>query len=205
MSEPAFLFDIGNVLVRFDFTHALAKLADMSSVPMLEVPALLTPLKDAVESGQMSDDDFIAQSIAKLGFRGGRHDFIELWGDIFTAHEPMNAVVQRLAGKYPLYLFSNTSGLHKEWLFERFDVFRHFKDGVYSYEARSSKPGEGMYHEAIRRFDLNPAQTFYIDDLVDNITTGRRLGFLSHQYDARQHEKLEAEIEAFLASTARRC
>jgi len=37
---------------------------------MLEVPALLTPPKDAVESGQMSDDDFIAQSIAKLGFRG---------------------------------------------------------------------------------------------------------------------------------------
>jgi glucose-1-phosphatase len=197
MSEPAFLFDIGNVLVRFDFTHALARLADMSSVPVIQVPGLLTPLKDAVESGQMSDDDFIAQSIAKLGFRGGRNDFIDLWGDIFTEHEPMNAVVQHLAGQHPLYLFSNTSGLHKEWLFERFDVFRHFKDGVYSYEARSSKPNEGMYHEAIRRF--------YIDDLVDNITTGRRLGFVSHQYDARQHEKLEAEIEAFLASAPRHC
>ncbi len=205
MSEPAFLFDIGNVLVRFDFTHALARLADMSSVPMLEVPTLLTPLKDAVESGEMSDDDFIAQSIAKLGFRGDRHDFIGLWGDIFTAHEPMNAVVQRLAGKHPLYLFSNTSGLHKEWLFERFEVFRHFKDGVYSYEARSSKPNEGMYHEAIRRFDLNPAQTFYIDDLVDNIATGRNLGFVSHQYDPNHHEKLEAEIEAFLASVPRNC
>jgi glucose-1-phosphatase len=205
MSGPAFLFDIGNVLVRFDFTHALFRLAEMSSIPMHEVPAALTPLKDAVESGQMTDDDFIAQSIAKLGFRGGRTDFIGLWGDIFTEHAPMNALVQRLVGQHPLYLFSNTSGLHKEWLFERFEVFRHFEGGVYSYEARSSKPHEGMYREAIRRFDLDPAQTFYIDDLPDNIATGRRLGFLSHQYDHQKHEKLEEEVEAFLASAPRRC
>jgi putative hydrolase of the HAD superfamily len=205
MSEPAFLFDIGNVLVRFDFTHALLKLANMSSVPIAEVPTLLEPLKDALECGGMSDDDFITQSIAKLGFKGGRNDFIELWGDIFTEHKPMTALVEKLADDYPLYLFSNTSGLHKEWLFERFEVFRHFKDGVYSYEARSSKPAECMYRDAIRRFNLDPAQTFYIDDLPDNIATGRRLGFLSHQYEARHHDKLEQEVEAFLASTARCC
>jgi len=205
MSEPAFLFDIGNVLVRFDFTHALARLAEQSNAPVGEVPTLLTPLKEALESGQMSDDDFISQSTAKLGFRGQRHDFIELWGDIFTEHAPMTALVQRIAGKHPLYLFSNTSGLHKEWLFERFDVFRHFTDGVYSYEARSSKPEEGMFHEALRRFKLDPARTLYIDDLIDNISTGRRLGFLTHHYDFRQHEKLEQEVEAFLASPTRHC
>ncbi len=205
MSGPAFLFDIGNVLVRFDFTHALARLAEQSSAPAGEVPKLLSPLKDALESGQMSDDDFISQSIAKLGFRGERHDFIELWGDIFTEHAPMTALVQRIAGRHPLYLFSNTSGLHKEWLFERFDVFRHFTDGIYSYEARSSKPEEGMYREALRRFDLDPANTLYIDDLEANIGTGHRLGFLTHHYDFRQHEKLEQEVEAFLASTPRPC
>ncbi len=205
MSEPAFLFDIGNVLVQFDFTQALLRLSEMSSVPMHEVPGLLNPLKDSLESGGMSDDDFITQSIAKLGFTGGRNDFIGLWGDIFTEHKPMTALVEQLAGKHPLYLFSNTSGLHKEWLFERFDVFQHFNDGVYSYEARSSKPAEGMYQDAIRRFDLDPAQTFYIDDLTDNIATGRRVGFLSHQYEARQHDKLEAEVEAFLASAPHCC
>jgi len=205
MSEPAFLFDIGNVLVKFDFTHALLKLSELSAVPAQEVPTVLTPLKDSLESGGMSDHDFITQSIAKLGFKGGRNDFIELWGDIFTEHQPMTALVEQLAGKYPLYLFSNTSGLHKEWLFERFEVFRHFKDGVYSYEAKSSKPAEGMYRDAIRRFNLDPAQTLYVDDLTDNIVTGRRLGFLCHQYEARHHDKLEEEVEAFLASAPRCC
>jgi putative hydrolase of the HAD superfamily len=202
MSGRAFLFDIGNVLVRFDFTHALARLAEQSAAPVGEVPMLLSPLKDALESGQMSDDDFISESIAKLGFRGQRHDFIELWGDIFTEHAPMSELVQRIAGRHPLYLFSNTSGLHKEWLFERFDVFRHFAAGVYSYEARSSKPEEGMYREALRRFNLDPEQTLYVDDLEANITAGRRLGFLTHHYDLRQHEKLERDVEAFLASAS---
>lgn len=205
MSKPAFLFDIGNVLVRFDFTHALARLAEMSSVSAAQMSQALSPLKEALESGQMSDEDFVAQSMAKLEFRGQPNEFISLWGDIFTEHTPMTGLVERMAGRHPLYLFSNTSGLHKAWLFERFDIFRHFTDGVYSYEARASKPSEGMYHEAVRRFDLDPATTFYIDDLEDNIVTGRRLGFLTHQYDFRQHERLEKEIEAFLATYPPRC
>ena len=41
-----------------------------------------------------------------------------------------------------------------------------------------------------------------IDDLEANISTGHRMGFLTHLYDLRQHEKLEREVEAFLASSS---
>lgn len=193
----ALLFDIGNVLVRFDFTHAAQRFAAQSNTTAEEVLALLSPFKDDLESGRIADDDFIAQSVERIGFRGTREEFIEIWGDIFTANEPMVARVKQLSGRIPLYLFSNTSGLHKAWLFEKFDVFGHFAGGIYSHEARCMKPHEPIFREAINTFDLEPGQTLYIDDLPDNIQTGRRLGFRCHQYHPDRHEEFEPALAAF--------
>ncbi len=84
-------------------------------------------------------------------------------------------VEEELAGKVPL-LLSNTSGLHKDWLFAKFPVFQHFAGGIYSHEAQCMKPHDAIFQQAVAAFDLDPATTFYIDDLEDNIATGQRLG-----------------------------
>jgi FMN phosphatase YigB (HAD superfamily) len=193
----ALLLDIGNVLVRFDFSHAAQKFAAQSEANASEALALLSPFKDDLESGRIADDDFIAQSVKRIGFRGTREDFVEIWGDIFTANEPMIARVRELADRFPLYLFSNTSGLHKAWLFETFDVFGLFAGGIYSHEARCMKPHEPIFHQAIQTFSLEPKRTLYVDDLPDNIQTGKRLGFQCHQYHPDRHEEFEPVLRAF--------
>lgn len=191
MPAPALLFDIGNVLVRFDFTTAAARFAAQSDYDTAQVLERLSVFKDDLESGRISDDDFVTQSIGRIGFRGTREDFIRIWSDIFVSNEPMVALVGRLAADHPLYLLSNTSGLHKTWLFENFPVFRHFKGGIYSHEARSMKPGEDIFRMAMDTFGLNPARTLYIDDLADNIATGGRLGFHVHHYHPEHHQAFE--------------
>jgi putative hydrolase of the HAD superfamily len=193
----ALLFDIGNVLVRFDFSHAAQKFASQSEATANEVLALLSPFKDDLESGRIADDDFIAQSVKRIGFRGTREEFVEIWGDIFTANEPMIERVRELADRFPLYLFSNTSGLHKTWLFEKFDVFGLFAGGIYSHEARCMKPHESIFHQAIQAFSLEPKRTLYIDDLPDNIQTGRNLGFQCHQYHPDRHDEFEPVLRTF--------
>jgi putative hydrolase of the HAD superfamily len=193
----ALLFDIGNVLVRFDFSPAAQKFATLSQATAQEVLALLAPFKDDLESGRIADDDFVSQSVERIGFRGTREEFVQIWGDIFTANEPMIARVKQLSGQMPLYLFSNTSGLHKAWLFEKFDVFGLFAGGIYSHEAHCMKPHEPIFHEAINAFGLEPHQTLYIDDLPDNIATGKRLGFQCHQYHPDRHEEFEPALTAF--------
>lgn len=196
----AFLFDIGNVLVHFDFSTAVRRLAETSEAAPDEMELLLSPIKDDLESGRLSDDDFIRQSIARIGFGGSGAEFAEIWSDIFTENAPMIALVGKLAGRLPLYLFSNTSGLHKDWLFRKFPVFARFDGGVYSYEAGCSKPHEPIYREAIARFGLDPAQTIYIDDLKENISAGERLRFATHHYAAHRHEALEQRVEQWLSN-----
>lgn len=195
----AFLFDIGNVLVKFDFSTAARRLAEGSEATAGEVELLLLPIKDDLESGRLSDEDFIGRGIARIGFRGTRAEFAEIWSDIFTENVAMTGLVDRLAGRQPLYLLSNTSGMHKDWLFRRFPVFARFDGGVYSYEARCSKPHEPIYREVVARFGLDPAETIYIDDLRENIATGERLGFATHHYAAARHEALEAQVERWLS------
>lgn len=193
----ALLFDIGNVLVRFDFSPAAQKFASLSRATAQEVLSLMAPFKDDLESGRIADEDFITQSVERIGFRGTREDFVQIWGDIFTANDPMIARVKQLSGQMPLYLFSNTSGLHKAWLFEKFDVFGLFAGGIYSHEAHCMKPHEPIFHQAINAFGLEPERTLYIDDLPDNIATGRRLGFQCHQYHPDRHEEFEPALTAF--------
>lgn len=198
MPSPALLFDIGNVLVRFDFTAAAQRFAAQSESTAEEVLALLSPFKDDLESGRISDDDFIAQSISKIGFRGARHEFVSIWSDIFTENTPMIEAVAQLAVTHSLYLLSNTSGLHKDWLFEKYDVFRHFAGGIYSHEAGAMKPHDSIFEAAVKTFGLDPVRTLYIDDLPDNIATGKRLGFVSHLYHPDKHADFELALKDWL-------
>lgn len=198
MSSRAFLFDIGNVLVRFDFTTAIQRFAKLSAANEADIQRFISPFKDDLESGNISDADFMAQSMERIGFRGTTEDFIAIWGDIFTENEPMIALVKSLAGKHPLYLLSNTSGLHKAWLFEHFDVFRMFNGGIYSHEAQCMKPHEPIYRMVLEQYQLDPTKTFYIDDLPDNIITGQRLGLVCHHYSPDQHRALEDAVQEWL-------
>ncbi|HSJ01594.1 MAG TPA: HAD family phosphatase [Verrucomicrobium sp.] len=199
MPAPALLFDIGNVLVHFDFVPAAKRFAAQSEATEAEVLDRLRPFKDDLESGQISDEDFIRESMGLIGFQGTKEDFITTWGDIFTENAPMIELVSRLQGTVPLYLLSNTSGLHKDWLFAKFPVFQHFAGGIYSHEAGCMKPRDEIFHLASTTFDLDPAKTFYIDDLIDNIATGNRLGFVSHHYHHDRHSGLESELRRWLA------
>jgi glucose-1-phosphatase len=197
MPSPALLFDIGNVLVRFDFTVAAQRLAALAETTAEEVLELLSPFKDDLECGRISDADFIAQSMARIAFRGTREEFIRIWGDIFTENAPMTTVVEQLAAEHPLYLLSNTSGLHKEWLMANFPLFRHFTGGIFSHEACCVKPHEPIFRAAMESFDLDASRTLYIDDLADNIATGQRLGFVCHHYHPDRHDRFQAALHTW--------
>ena len=193
----AFLFDIGNVIVRFDFSRAVRAVAALSDVAN-EADALrrMDAVKLHYEDGQISRADFLREVFAILGYRGTEAQFIAAWQDIFWANEPMIALVRQLHGKFPLFLLSNTNDMHVEGLFRDFDVFRHFTGATYSHEAKASKPHRAIYEIACRTHGLDPRTTFFIDDLAANIATARELHFQTHHYHHERHDDLTAAIRA---------
>lgn len=201
MPRPALLCDIGNVLVSFDFTRAAERFASQSPLARHEVLRALEPLKVPLESGQLQGDEFVRRGMELIGFTGSTDEFRRIWCEIFGLNEAMERTLAALAARVPMFLLSNTSDLHKDYLLATFPVFRHFVDGVFSYLARSMKPDEAIFRVAIEQFDLDPSLTFFIDDLAPNIETARRLGFQCHHYHMSRHKAIATELEAWLAKT----
>jgi FMN phosphatase YigB (HAD superfamily) len=193
----AFLFDIGNVLVRLEFERGLRAAAALSAAADEQaVLACINEVKLRYEDGQMSRIDFLREAMALLKYRGAEADFIAAWQGIFSANEPMHALVRRLCGRYPLYLLSNTNCLHVEGLLRDFPIFSCFSGATYSHVARASKPHPAIYQIASREHGLTPAETFFVDDLADNIATARQLGFQTHHYHLDRHEDLLVALQA---------
>ena len=198
MPQPALLSDIGKVLIDFDFSIAARRLAQHCDHPAETVLTLFDDIKSPYEVGDMDDAEFVRQGMALTGFRGTSEEFAAIWCEIFTQNEPMHATLGALAGRLPMHLLSNTNELHKAYFLREFAIFQHFQEGVYSHIARCAKPGEEIFRKTAGQLDLDPARTFYIDDLAANIATAARLGFRTFHYSFAKHSQLQTELNEWL-------
>jgi epoxide hydrolase-like predicted phosphatase len=194
----ALIFDIGNVLLEFDFRVAYEKLDRLSDGFDVASMAEVERLKNLCESGAISRETFENGVVKTLRFRGTPRDFSDIWQDVFTINQPMVDFVQSVHGKLPLYLLSNTSAIHLEHILETYPVFQYFDDGVYSHEVHMAKPDPEIFQLAAKRFNVVPEHTGFVDDLLSNIKSAREVGFRGFHYDVRDHTTVIAEIATLL-------
>ncbi|HEX8372520.1 MAG TPA: HAD family phosphatase [Chthoniobacterales bacterium] len=194
----ALIFDIGNVLLEFDFRHAYEKLENLSDGFNPDSLAEVERLKTICEAGGIDRATFENAVVEVLRFRGTPSDFSAIWADIFTINQPMVDFVESLHRKLPLFLLSNTSAIHLEHILEKYPVFGSFDDAIYSHEVRLAKPDPAIFQLAAERFKVDPAHTGFIDDLLPNIESARGVGFRGFHYEAAQHGAFLSEIQSLL-------
>lgn len=184
----ALLFDLGNVLLKFDFSKTQRVLRQYGAdVERMKGPEM-GQLAAAYETGKLSDQAFI-EAVAKLtGYQGDEVTFQQGWQDIFEPNEPMMDYLkaQKQRG-LPCYLLSNSNGMHVSFIREKYEVLGQFDDIIFSHEAGCMKPDEAIFELAIKRFQLDPERTLYIDDAAANVAAGSRFGLRIHQYDHAKH------------------
>ncbi|MGB2453123.1 MAG: HAD family hydrolase [Akkermansiaceae bacterium] len=181
-----FLFDIGNVLLKLHFHRFHLAILGSDNVPL---PADLANLKDSYETGRLSDQEFIEQSLDILNHPLTSDEFVAAWEDIFSLNLPMWEIVHTLKKQgHRLILFSNTNTIHARSFLKTYQDFDLFDHHHFSQEIGTIKPLPEFYQSAIDRYDLVPSETFYLDDLPENIASGEKFGFPSWQYDLNDHE-----------------
>jgi len=197
-----FLFDIGRVLLDFDFAASMQRI--LKDETQESNNRLITAIekRNGFEAGIIGSNEFIKQSIETIDPSLDPEEFRDAWRRIFTRNPPMWEVVRRLKaeGTHRLIIFSNTNAIHCPWIFEEFPEFDLFDGKVLSYQVGAIKPNVAIYQHAIREYALNPRQTIYIDDLQENIATGRQFGMRCHLYQIDNH----ADFEAWLSEEMRR-
>lgn len=183
-----FLFDIGRVLLDFEFGPSLQRLLPADDESRWEKVSRLMERKDEFETGSISAAEYIGWALGVLGSTAGNEDFRKAWREIFTPNEPMWRSVFALKAKgHRLILISNINTIHSPWIFDEFRDLGIFDGAVLSCDAGFIKPHPEIYQLAIARYGLVPAETPYIDDMPENVAAGRALGFPSFQYDIHDH------------------
>jgi len=198
MKIEAVVFDIGNVLLKFDYFVAAHQLMAKNGLAELPERGLVVAAKEALEGGKIDRAEFLRQVRPHFGDHSGSDaEFLAIWENIFEENAPMTAIAARLGSRMPTYLLSNISCIHHDFIFRTYPVFGTFHGGVFSYKAGALKPSEAIYRTAIKELEIDPRKTLFIDDLSENIAAAEQLGFHGICYDYREHERAAAAMREF--------
>ena len=180
----ALALDLGNVLVQVDHMRFCRRLATLAGLTPEEVYARVfeSNLEPAYDTGRLTSEEFYRLVTKACGVALPFPRFASWWCDIFAPMEGMAALIERLAGSYPLYLVSNTNPLHFAHIREHYPLLHHFKRFVLSFEVGSRKPEPGIYRDLIRQTGLPPQQCLFVDDKLPLVTAARAQGLQSWQF-----------------------
>lgn len=184
----AVIFDIGNVLLKFDYLVAAHRLMAHNGLAELPDRAPIVAAKELLEGGRIDRAEFLRLVRPEFAHAGTDEEFVAMWEDIFEENRPMTRLAVALAAHgVPTFLLSNISCIHHDFIFRTYPVFRTFRDGVFSYRAGALKPDPRIYEIALAQFGIDPARTLFIDDLAPNIAAAEAFGLHGLVYDHHNH------------------
>lgn len=192
----AIFFDLGKVLIHFDFERGYRALESQCPYPPAEIRQRLAScgVVERFETGLIEPEDFVSQLVKVLDLRLDYDGFCRVWSCIFTGPLVPESMIEGLAARYNLVLLSNTNAIHFAMLRETYPVLRHFHHLVLSYEVRAMKPSPKIYQAALDRAGCPPGECFYTDDIAEYVEGARRMGIDAVQFESA--EQLQRELRS---------
>jgi putative hydrolase of the HAD superfamily len=192
----AIIFDLGNVLLQFDFQRWYRALESFCPYDAAEIRRGIaaTDLMERFETGLIEPPDFVAQLSGILALDIDYAGFCRLWSSIFTDPLIPEAMLEGLAARYRLVLLSNTNAIHFETIRENYRMLRHFHERILSYEVHAMKPRREIFQAALERCGCRPEECFYTDDIAAYVEAAQRLGVDAVQFESLA--QLQRELQA---------
>lgn len=179
-TPTAVIFDLGKVLLEFDYGIVARRLAAHSGRDAEQIRGLLdqSPLLFRFESGGMTNDEFFREVAALTGYTGAFAEFADIFGDIFAPIAPMIDLHAQLRARgVPTFIFSNTNDLAVRHIRANFPFFAGFTDYIYSHVVGAMKPAARIYEVVEERTGRAGAALLYIDDRKENVDAGHARGW----------------------------
>jgi epoxide hydrolase-like predicted phosphatase len=192
------VFDLGKVLLDFDFGKASRALSAHCSLAETKIRELIdqSPLLHRLERGEITNEQFYNEIKEASGFCKTHKDFEIMFGDIFSPIPEMIELNEDLRGAgFKTYIFSNTSGLAADHVRDRYPFFRNFDAFILSYECGAMKPDPRIYEQVEKVTEAKGAEILYIDDRLENIEAGQVRGWQTiHQIDVAESVALARNL-----------
>ena len=173
------IFDFGDIFVNLEKEGSIAEFKKLG----LDGPnEELLAMNDLFERGKITELQFI-ESFKKYIPDADILDIRKAWNSVIGEF-PLYRLefLQMLSHKYRLFLLTNTDAIHIS-RFEHMvgisffsDFYQCFEKVYYSFEMGMRKPDEAIFNYIIKKHDLSPKRTLFVDDKKENTDAAAALG-----------------------------
>ncbi|MEO0506930.1 MAG: HAD family phosphatase [Bacteroidota bacterium] len=190
------ILDFGDVFINLD-KPATARA--MMPYGFTGVDSELQDVFNAYEKGIISSEAFLGTTQQRFP-KASRSDLITAWNAILLDFpEARLEFLEQLAAEkqYRLFLLSNTNEIHIDHVKkvmgpEKFGRFQNAFEVFYlSYEMGMRKPDAEIFQFVLDQNKLQPEETLFVDDTLENIVSAQQLGVQTWHLQVGQEDFLE--------------
>lgn len=185
MKIEALLFDLGKVLVNFNFDTGIRALHACCPITREKFEEILLNKEwiRKYERGEISTEDFHNYLCEAADLKMSLEDFRATWSSVFLPDLIVSEeLLSMLKRRYPLILVSNTNEAHVDFIRSNYRIFDYFDHLIFSYEVGSMKPDTKIFEHAIAAARRPAQYLFFTDDREENISAANALGLHAHQF-----------------------
>lgn len=196
------IFDIGKVLIGFDWDHYMDMLFDRETADKVTAAMFGGDHWKELDRAVLAEDeilqlflddgpdvtDQIREAFDRVGECVKKRDWVI----------PMMDMIRKKG--YNIYYLSNMSEHVKASNTEAFDFVKHMDGGVWSCDVKLIKPDPEIYVRLLEKYDLVPEECLFIDDHEENVAVARQLGIKGIRFDS--YEQLSADLDKALTKDA---
>lgn len=173
------IFDFGDIFINLEKETAVSEFKKLG----LDGPnEELLKMNDLFERGKITELEFI-QGFQKYIPDADLLDIRKAWNSVIGEF-PLYRLefLQMLSKKYRLFLLTNTDAIHIS-RFEHMagmsffsDFYQCFEKVYYSFEMGMRKPEPEIFNYILKKHDLSPKRTLFVDDKKENTDAAAALG-----------------------------
>lgn len=189
------IFDLGDVIIDIDYAITVAEFQKLAKVDFSEIVSYSRQhhVFDRLEKGQISEADFWAEIKLLMKPDVTNEELVNAWNSILINYPKYKIeLLQNLRSRYQVFALSNINEIHireidrvakEQFGAQRFADFFH--KAYYSNETGYRKPESEIYELVLKSEQLNPSETFFVDDKAENVEAARNLGIQAYQLTNR--------------------
>jgi FMN phosphatase YigB (HAD superfamily) len=179
------VFDVGNVLVKLHYQSFIGYLLQ-SGVDTSDLPGWLKSVDlEGHERGEVPGQVLLERIAGTAARPMDPAELRTQWLSMFERWDEMFALASGLMAEYRVYLLSNIGDMHWAHLDSLYGLETLVHGACASFRVGAIKPHADIYRKAESMFELDPAATVFLDDLLPNVIAARECGWHAiHHTDA---------------------
>ena len=185
-----YIFDFGNVLIKFDPYYMVSAFVTDEEDKKLLVPVIFDRLYwNGLDDGSLSHEEVKNAFLKRLPQRLHKTacDIYDSWIKNIPEIEGMSELLDQIKQKGArLYLLSNISNYFAEnyqSVPEIVGIFSKFDGLVFSAPIKLTKPSREIFEHLLAKFNLKAEECFFVDDSDINIAGAKAAGIDGYLFD----------------------